>query len=81
MRNCKFRWNELNNGINQRNFKGGLKVPCVNSLIKLHGYLTKGFEGGPKPLLSLALLGMARPKREIPNFAGTSLTKELIRVC
>ena len=43
-RNFKFRRDELNKGINQRNFKGPLKAPWVNAFIKLHRYLTKGFE-------------------------------------
>ena len=43
----KFRRNEINEGINQRNFKGALKVPWVNPFIKLHCYLIKVFEWGP----------------------------------
>ena len=41
------------------NFKAALKVPWVNSYIKLHCYLTKGFEGGvgDPPLLNRVLLG------------------------
>ena len=58
------------------NFKGALKVPWISSFIKLHCYLTMGLEGGPpnaKPRPS----GLARSKREIKNFAGMGLTREL----
>ena len=57
-------------------FKGPLKIPKVNSFIKLHCYLTKGFEGGPPPTKPRSIAA-AHPEREISNFAGMSLTKEL----
>ena len=50
----------------------------VNSFIKLHCYLTKGFEGGA-PVTKPSPIGMARSKSEIRNFAGMRLTKELTK--
>ena len=77
-RHFKFRGDELNKGINQRNFKTPLKIDWVNSFIKLHCYLTKGFEGG-HPLTKPRPIGLAHPKREISNFAGVSSPKELTK--
>ena len=56
------------------NFKGDLKGHYVNSFIKLHCYLTKGFEGR-SPITKPLPTGMARSRSEINNFAGASLTK------
>ena len=53
-----------------------LKIDWVNSFIKLRCYLTNGFEWGA-PLTKPRPIGKAHPKREIPNFAGMSVTKEL----
>ena len=54
---------QISGGINQRHFKGPLEVHWVNSFIKLHCYLTKGFEWGrgPPPLLNRVLLGWLIP--------------------
>ena len=60
-RNFKFRWNGHKKGINQRDFKGPLKISRVNSFIKLRCYLTKGVEGGPPPLLNRVLLERITP--------------------
>ena len=48
-RNFKLRRNELGESINRRNFKVPVKIDWVNSFIKLHCYLTKGFEGDGAP--------------------------------
>ena len=49
----------------------------ANSFVKLQCNLTNGFEGGPRPLTKPRPIGAAHSKRKIPNFAGTSLPKEL----
>ena len=59
-------------------FKGLLKVHWVNSLSKLHCYLTKGFEGGGVPITKPRAIVVGRSERENKNFAGMRLTKELI---
>ena len=76
-RNSTFLRNELNKGINQRNFIWPLKVPWVNTFIKLRCYLAKGFEWGDPPLTKPRPIGMGRTKREIPNFDGMILTRAL----
>ena len=74
----QFRWNEPDKGINQSNFTGPLKIAWINSFIKLHCYLTEGFEGAP-PLTKPRSIGAAHPKSEIANFDAMSLTKELTK--
>ena len=49
----------------------------VNSFIKLHCYLTNGFDGGP--LTKPRPIGAAHRKREITNIDGTILTMELTK--
>ena len=68
-----FAWLSLTN--ESVEFRGPLEVPWINAFIKLHCYLTKGFERGP--LTKPRPIGVDRPKREIPNFAGMSLTEAL----
>ena len=63
-RNLKFRRDELNNEINRMNFKGPLKVPCINAFIKLQCYLGNGSEC-PPPLTKPGPIGVSRSKREI----------------
>ena len=57
--------------------RGSLKlIGLIPLLNKVHCYLTKDFERGA-PLAKPRPTGLAHSKREISNFDGTSLTKEL----
>ena len=60
-RNSNFRRNAHNDGINPRNLKGPLKGSLINAFIKLHCYLTKGFDGGARTNLRTVIFRQIEP--------------------